>query len=144
MTENHGLALTGAAVPQGVICLLSALRFHGIGTQLPSQVWIAIDRRARRPALKYPPLRVVRYTGAALTEGVREHRVEGQQVRVYGVAKTLADCFKYRNKIGLDVALEALREAWRSRRFTMDELERHARICRVQRVMKPYLEALSA
>jgi predicted transcriptional regulator of viral defense system len=94
--------------------------------------------------LKYPPLRVVRYTGSALTEGIREHRVEGQPVRVYGVAKTLADCFKYRNKIGLDVALEALREAWRSRRFTMDELERYARICRVQRVMRPYLEALAA
>jgi predicted transcriptional regulator of viral defense system len=144
MTENHGLALASAAVPQGVICLLSALRFHGLGTQLPSQVWIAIDRRARRPGLKYPPLRVVRYTGSALTEGIREHRVEGQPVRVYGVTKTLADCFKYRNKIGLDVALEALREAWRSRRFTMDELERYARICRVQRVMRPYLEALAA
>jgi len=144
MTENHGLALASAAVPQGVICLLSALRLHGIGTQLPSQVWIAIDRRARRPALKYPPLRVVRYSGAALTEGVRDHRVEGQTIRVYGVAKTLADCFKYRNKIGLDVALEALREAWRSRRFTMDELDHYAGICRVRRVMKPYLEALAA
>lgn len=141
-TENHGLALASAAVPQGVICLLSALRFHGIGTQLPSQVWLAMDRRARRPALKYPPLRIVRYTGAALTEGVRAHRLEGQTVRVYGVAKTLADCFKYRNKIGLDVALEALREAWRARRFTMDELDRFASICRVRRVMRPYLEAL--
>ncbi|MEO5616892.1 MAG: type IV toxin-antitoxin system AbiEi family antitoxin domain-containing protein [Candidatus Eisenbacteria bacterium] len=143
MTENHGLALANAAVPQGVICLLSALRFHALGTQLPSQVWIAIDRRARRPAMKYPPLRVVRYTGAALTEGIREHRVEGQRIRVYGVAKTLADCFKYRNKIGLDVALEALREAWRARRFTMDELDRYAGICRVRRVMKPYLEAMA-
>lgn len=142
VTEHHGLALANAAVPRGVICLLSALRFHGIGTQLPSQVWIAIDRRARQPALGYPPLKVVRFTGAALTEGVRAHRVEGQTVRVYGVAKTLADCFKYRNKIGLDVALEALREAWRARRFTMDELDHYAGICRVRRVMKPYLEAL--
>ncbi len=142
-TEHHGLALASAAVPRGVICLLSALRFHGIGTQLPSQVWIAIDRRARQPAPGYPPLRVVRFTGAALTEGVREHRVEGQTIRVYGIAKTMADCFKYRNKIGLDVALEALREAWRSRRFTMGELDHYAGLCRVRRVMKPYLEALT-
>lgn len=144
LTEHHGLAIASAAVPHGVICLLSALQFHGLGTQLPSDVWIAIDRRARRPALKYPPLRVVRYTGEALTEGVESHRIEGQVVRVYSVAKTLADCFKYRNKIGLDVALEALREAWRARRFTMSELDRCAGICRVQRVMRPYLEALVA
>jgi predicted transcriptional regulator of viral defense system len=142
LTEHHGLAIASAAVPQGVVCLLSALQFHGIGTQLPSEVWIAIDRRHRRPALHYPPLRIVRYTGAALTEGVESHRVEARVVRVYNVAKTVADCFKYRNKIGLDVALEALREAWRARRFTMDELERYAAICRVQRVMRPYLEAL--
>ena len=143
-TEHRGLVMASAAVPQGVVCLLSALQFHGIGTQLPFEVWLAIDRRARRPALKYPPLRVVRYTGAALTEGVESHRIEGRTVRVYGVAKTVADCFKYRNKIGLDVALEALREAWRARRFTMDMLDRYARICRVQRVMRPYLEALAA
>jgi predicted transcriptional regulator of viral defense system len=143
VTESHGLVIACAAVPQGVICLLSALQFHGIGTQLPSQVWIAIDRRAHRPSLKYPPLRVVRYTGAALTEGVGSHRREGRAIRVYGIAKTLADCFKYRNKIGLDVALEALREAWRARKFTMDELEHYAGVCRVRRVMRPYLEALA-
>ena len=143
LTENHGLAVASAAVPNGVICLLSALRFHRIGTQLPSQVWIAIDRRARRPALKYPPLRVVRFTGEALSEGVDSHRPEGRMVRVYGVAKTLADCFKYRHKIGLDVALEALREAWRARRLTIDQLDRYAGICRVRRVMRPYLEALT-
>ena len=120
------------------------MQFHDIGTQLPSEVWIAIDRRARRPALKFPPLRVIRYSGAALTEGVETHDIEGQKVKVYSVAKTLADCFKYRNKIGLDVALEALREAWRERRFTMAELGRYAGICRVQRVMGPYLEALVA
>jgi predicted transcriptional regulator of viral defense system len=144
VTEHHGLAVAAAAVPNGVVCLLSALQFHGIGTHLPSEVWMAIDRRARRPAVQYPPLRVVRYTGAALTEGIERHRVEGRELRVYGVAKTVADCFKYRNKIGLDVALEALREGWRARRFTMDELDRHAAICRVQRVMQPYLEALTA
>ena len=143
VTEHHGLAIVGAAVPQGIICLLSALQFHGIGTQLPSQVWIAIDGRAKRPTLKHPPLRVVRYTGAALTEGTATHRLEGQTVRIYGIAKTLADCFKYRHKIGLDVALEALRESWRARRFTMDELDYFAGICRVRRVMRPYLEALT-
>lgn len=141
-TEHHGLALVSSSIPQGVICLLSALQFHQLGTQLPSEVWISIDRRARRPALKYPPLRILRFSGAALSQGIETHRIEGQQVRVYNIAKTLADCFKYRHKIGIDVALEALREAWRSRRFTMEELDRYAAICRVQRVMRPYLEAL--
>jgi predicted transcriptional regulator of viral defense system len=143
-TENHGLALAAAAVPRGVICLLSALSFHGVGTQLPPEVWVAIDRRARRPALQYPRLRVVRFGGRALDEGVEVHRIEGQSVRIYGVAKTLADLFKYRNKIGMDVALEALHDAWRHRRFTMDEIDRYARVCRVERVMGPYLESLVA
>jgi len=142
-TEHYALAIAAATVPQGVVCLLSALQYHGIGTQLPSEVWMAIDRRARRPALRFPPLRIVRYTGAALKEGVERHRVEGRSVRVYNLAKTVADCFKYRNKIGLDVALEALREAWQGRRVTMDELDRYAAICRVQRVMRPYLEAVA-
>ncbi len=143
-TEHHGLVLACAAVPQGTICLLSALQFHGLGAQLPADVWIAIDRRAHRPALTYPPLRVLRYSGAALTEGIEPHLVEGQTVRVYNVAKTVADCFKYRRKIGIDVALEALREAWRTRRLQLDELDRYARICRVQRVIQPYLEGLLA
>ncbi len=142
ITEHHGLALAAAAVPHGVVCLLSALSFHGIGTQLPHEVWIAIDRRARRPSLPYPPLRVLRFSGEALTEAIETHRIEGERVRVYSVAKTIADAFKYRNKIGLDVALEALREAWRARRFNMDEIHRVARVCRVERVMRPYLEAL--
>lgn len=144
VTEHHGLAMAAAAVPQGVVCLLSALGFHGIGTQLPSEVWLAINRRSRRPALRYPPLRVVRFTGEALTEGIETHRVEGQSVRVFALAKTVADCFKYRNKIGLDVALEALRESWREHRITMDEMDRYARICRVEHVMRPYIEALVA
>ena len=143
-TEHHGLVLASIAMPQATVCLLSALQFHQIGTQLPSQVWIAIDRRARQPSLTYPPLRVMRYSGEALTAGVETHRLEGRAVRVYSVAKTLADCFKYRHKIGLDVVLEALRDAWRARRFSMDDLHRQAGICRVQRVMQPYLEALTA
>ena len=144
VTEHHGLAVAAGAVPHGVICLLSALSFHRIGTQLPFEVWMAIDRRDRMPSLRYPQLRVVRFSGKALTEGVETHRIEGQRVKVFGVAKTLADLFKYRNKIGLDVALEALREAWRERKVTLDTLDHFARICRVERVMRPYLEALVA
>lgn len=143
-TEHYGLVMVSVTVPHGVICLLSALQFHGIGTQNPWQVWVAVDRRSRRPSLKYPPLRVVRFSGDALTQGIETHRLQGRPVRVYNVAKTIADCFKYRNKIGLDVAMEALREAWRDRRVTMEALEQYARICRVQRVMRPYLEALVA
>ena len=144
ITEHHGFALVAAAVPKAVICLLSALSFHQIGTQLPHEVWIALDRRSRRPSLAYPRLRVHRFGGNALTEGIETHRIEGETVRVTTVAKTIADVFKYRNKVGLDVALEALREAWRARRFTMDEIHRYARICRVERVMRPYIEALVA
>lgn len=143
ITENHGLAVAATAVPQGVICLLSALQYHGIGTQLPSEVWMALDRRAWRPKLTWPPLRIVRFTGEALTAGVENHTIEGRTVKVYAVAKTLADCFKYRNKIGIDVSVEALREAWSRRRFTIEELDRYAAICRVQQVMRPYLEALT-
>ena len=144
ITEHHALALVARAVPGGVICLLSALGYHGIGTQLPPDVWVAIERRKRQPRLTYPPLRVVTFTGAAFTTGVGIHEIEGQRVKVYSVAKTIADLFKARNKVGRDVAIEALREAWRERRFTMAELERHARTCRVHRVMRPYLEMLGA
>ncbi len=143
-SAHDGLLLVAAAVPRAVFCLLSALSFHEIGTQLPHEVWIAIDRRSRPPALSYPPLRVQLFSGKALTEGVESHRVDGQTLRVYGVAKTIADLFKYRNKLGVDVALEALREAWRRKLFTMDEIHRYARVCRVERVMRPYLESLVA
>lgn len=143
-TEHHGLALVAAASPKAVICLLSALSFHKIGTQLPPEVWVALDRRSRRPAISYPLVRVMRFGGAPLTQGIETHRIEGEKVRVYTLAKTLADTFKYRNKVGLDVALEALRETWRARRVTMAEITRYARICRVERVMQPYLESLVA
>ncbi|MBI2217543.1 MAG: type IV toxin-antitoxin system AbiEi family antitoxin domain-containing protein [Candidatus Rokubacteria bacterium] len=143
-TAEHALAQVAKRVPSGVICLLTALRFHGLTTQSPAEVWIALPEKARKPRLDYPRLRVTRSSGPALTDGIEIHRIEGVQVRVYSAAKTVADCFKYRNKVGIDVALEALRDAWRQRRFTMDELDRYARICRVQRVMGPYLEALVA
>ncbi len=142
ITEHHGLVVIARAVPHSVICLLSAVAYHGIGTQLPAEVWIAVERHARKPALEHPPLKVVRFSAAAFTEGVESHRIERQMVKVYSVAKTLADLFKHRNKVGLDVALEALREAWRERRFTMEALDRAARACRVERVMRPYVEAV--
>lgn len=144
ITEHHGLVVAARSAPRSVVCLLSALAFHGIGTQIPAEVWIAIDRRARQPSARNPPLRVVRMSGAAFTEGIEVHQLERQAVRIYSVAKTLADLFKHRNKVGLDVAIEALREAWRERKFTMEALDRAARVCRVSRVMKPYVEAVIA
>ncbi len=144
LTEHHGLILASAAAPSGVICLLSALQFHVIGTQLPRQLWLALPRGTRAPAIDYPPLRIVRFSGEALAAGVEEHTLEGQTVRVYNVAKTVADCFKFRNKIGMDVALEALNDAWRERRSEMLDIARYARVCRVWNVMRPYLEAIVA
>jgi predicted transcriptional regulator of viral defense system len=144
VTETHALVVAARAVPRGVICLLSAVSFHDIGTQLPFEVWIAVERGARTPSLRYPSLRVARFSGAAFNQGIEVHRLEGQPVRIYSVAKTVADLFKYRKKIGLDVALEALREVWRDRRVTLDEIDHYARICRVERVMRPYLDALVA
>ncbi len=141
-TEHHTLALVAAVAPSAVVCLLSALQFHQIGTQAPLEVWIAVDRRTARPRLGYPPLRVVHFSGLAFTSGIERHTIEGQDVRVYSVAKTIADCFKHRNKIGLDVALEALTDAWRQRRLSLAELNEFAAMGRVQRVMQPYVEAL--
>jgi len=143
VTENRTLAETAKLVPNGIICLLSALRFHELTTQAPFEVWVAIGEKAWRPRLEYPRLRVVRFSKAALSEGVEEHQLEGVPVRLFGVAKTVADCFKYRNKIWLDVAIEALRECRRQRRCSMDDLWHFAQVCRVQNVMRPYLEALA-
>jgi len=137
-------AEVAARSENGVLCLLSALRFHDLTTQQSSDIWLAIPHKAHAPRFDYPPLRVIRMSGPAMTEGVETIDVAGTQVRVFGVAKTVADCFKFRNKIGLDVALEALREAWNGKRATMDELWRYAEICRVANVMRPYLEAVGA
>ena len=144
ITEHHGLVLAAAAAPAGVICMLSALTFHGIGTQLPAEVWLAIERGRRAPSVASLRLRIVCFSGPAFREGIEVHEIERQRVRVYSVAKTLADLFKARNRVGLDVAVEALREAWRDRRFTMAELDRAARACRVERVMRPYVEGVVA
>lgn len=130
--------------PQGVLCLLSALAFHELTTQSPPVVWLALPKSAWHKAEKYPPLRILHYSGEAFTAGVESHKRQGGTVRIYSVAKTVADGFKFRNRIGLDVAIEALREGWQQRRFTLEELDAMARICRVQAVMRPYIEALVA
>jgi predicted transcriptional regulator of viral defense system len=141
VSEHHTLAEAGKRVPRGVVCLLSALRFHGLTTQSPFEVWLAIGSKAWRPHVDYPRLRFVRFSARALEAGVEEHSIEGVHVHVYDPAKTVADCFKYRNKIGLDVALEALRDCRRQRKCTNDELWHYAKICRVANVMRPYMEA---
>lgn len=143
-SEWHGLALVAGAAPHGVVCLLSALDFHGIGTEMPSQVWLALPRSVRKPSLEWPPVRVFRFGGASMTEGVETHTVDGVTVRVFSPAKTVADLFKYRSKVGMDVCLEALREVRKGRLATTDDLLRFAQVCRVDRIMRPYLEAVLA
>jgi predicted transcriptional regulator of viral defense system len=142
-TENRSLAEACRRVPRGVVCLLSALRFHGLTTQAPFEVWLAVPNKAWRPVPGYPPLRLIYFSAATLATGVETHRVEGADVRVTDPAHTVADCFKYRNKIGLDVALEAIRDCRRQRRATPDELYRAARSRRMAAVIRPYLEALA-
>jgi len=143
LTAEHTLAHVAKRVPEGVFCLLTALRFHRLTTQSPAEVWITLPEKARRPRLDYPRLRVARFSGEALSAGIEEHRVEGVTIRVYSAAKTVADCFKYRNKIGVDVAVEALRDFSRKHRGGATDLARFARICRVTRVMQPYLDAIA-
>ncbi len=143
LTAEHTLAQVAKRVPDAVFCLLTALRFHGLTTQSPSEVWIALPEKARRPRLEYPRLRVARFSGAALTEGIEQRRIEGVTLRITSPSKTVADCFKYRNKVGVDVAVEALRDFSRKHRGRATELARFARVCRVSRVMQPYLDAIA-
>ena len=140
-SERRTLVEACRRVPRGVLCLLSALQFHELTTQAPFEVWLAIHPKARMPRVDDPPLRIVRFSGPALTPGVQTHSVEGVPVHVYSPAKTVADCFKYRNKIGMDVALEALRDCFRRRKATADEIWIAAKACRMTNVMRPYLEA---
>lgn len=142
VSEHHSLIEVSRKVPKAVICLLSALRFHELTTQSPHEVWIALDVKSWRPKITYPPIRLLRFSGQALSFGVREHHVKGVVVRVFTPAKTVADCFKFRNKIGLDVALEALRETYRLKKASTDELWAAAKVCRVARIMRPYMESL--
>ena len=141
-SEHEGLATIAAKVPQAVFCLLTALQFHELTTQLPRQVWIAMPRGSHLPRLDYPPIKMVQMTGAVYTAGIEEHLRDGVTLRVYSAAKTVADCFKHRNKIGLEVALEALKDARAKRMASADDLWRYAKVCRVANVMRPYLEAI--
>ncbi|MBK9990941.1 MAG: AbiEi antitoxin N-terminal domain-containing protein [Verrucomicrobia bacterium] len=141
VTENHSLVQASRIVPHGVVCLLSALRFHETTTQAPHEVWLAVPRDSWRPKAK--GIRLVQFAKNALGEGIEAHKIEGAVVRVTSLARTVADCFKFRNKIGLDVAVEALRDVRSRRKCSVDELLRQARLCRVAKVMQPYLEALS-
>lgn len=143
VTAQHTFAEMAKRIPNGVFCLLTALRFHSLGTQNPHEVWVALGHKAWRPRTNGVSLRLVHFSGAALHEGCETHVVEGVPVKVYNPAKTVADCFKFRHKLGIDVALEALRETWRARRATMKELTHYARVCRVAKVMQPYLETLT-
>ena len=142
LSENESLAIVAARVPQAVFCLLSALQFHALTTQLPRQVWIALPQGSHAPRIDYPPVKLIQYTGDAFTQGIETHRIDRVDLRVYSVAKTVADCFKHRNKIGLDVALEALKDARSQKKASADALWRYAKICRVANVMRPYLEAV--
>jgi len=142
LIENRSLAEVCKLVPSGIICLVSALQFHGLTSQMPYDVWLAIDEKARIPRIDHIQIRVFHFSGLALSEGIESHQVEGAEIRVFNPAKTVADCFKYRNKIGLDIAIEALKDCMQKRKASIDELVQYSRICRVERIMRPYLEAL--
>lgn len=144
MSEHRSLAEAALHVSSGVVCLLSALRVHEIGTQAPHEVWLAIEHQAPIPRLDRPTIHIVRMSGAARTEGVEVHVIDGVNVPVFCAAKTVADCFKFRNKIGLEVALEALRDAWAQRKVTIDSLMHFATINRVSNVIRPYVESVVA
>lgn len=141
---NHTLASIALRVPQGVICLLSALRFHGLTTQSPFAVWVAIDRKARAPQLDFPPVQVVRFSEIHRREGVHRHSIAGVEVGITSPARTVADCFAYRNTVGVDVAIEALRDCLRLQKASVDELYFAAKSRQMSRVMQPYLESLLA
>lgn len=143
VTENHDLAQVAARVPQGVICLSSALQFHGLTTVSPWRIDLMLPRGARPPRIGHPPVAVTYAGDLAYQAGIEEHEIEGVTVKVTSVAKTLADCFKYRSKVGLDVALEALKQALAEKRASHAEIRRYARICRVENVVRPYMEAFA-
>jgi predicted transcriptional regulator of viral defense system len=142
-SEHHSLAEAARRIPNGIVSLLSALRYHELTTQAPFEVWMAIPEKAWQPRVDHPRIRTVRVSGKALEFGVEKHDVERVSVRIYSPAKTVADCFKFRNRIGLDVALEALRDAWAKRVVTMDDLWRAADATRMKNVMRPYLEMVA-
>ncbi|MBI2839691.1 MAG: type IV toxin-antitoxin system AbiEi family antitoxin domain-containing protein [Acidobacteria bacterium] len=141
-SEHETVAMVSKRVPGAIICLLTALHVHRIGTQVSKDVWIALDRKARKPRLSELPIRVIRFSGPMLRYGVLARDIEGVTCRITSPARTVVDCFRYRNKVGLDVALEALRDVLRTRRATVDEISRAAEVCRILSVIRPYIEAM--
>lgn len=141
-SEHESLAAIATKLPQAVFCLLTALQFHELTTQLPRQVWIALPRGSHTPRIDYPPIKMVQFNGESFSAGIEAVERDQVKLQVYCVAKTIADCFKHRNRIGLDVALEALKEARAKKMASADDLWRYAKICRVANVMRPYLEAI--
>ncbi len=139
---NPDLVTVIQKVPEGVLCLISALSFHEMTTQIPHEIYLAVKRGAWTPKMEYPPIRVFHFSGKAFSEGIEEHLIDGVKVRIYSREKTLADCFKFRTVVGLDTVLEALRNYWRSKWKKTDELTRFSKICRVDKVLGPYLEAI--
>jgi predicted transcriptional regulator of viral defense system len=142
-SPHRDLLVVAIRAPNAVVCLLSALAYHQLTTEMPHEVWIAVGLKARTPAIDSPPIRVVRLSGAPMSAGIETHLERGVPLRIFSPGKTVADCFKFRSKIGIDVALRALRDGWREKRFTIDELWHFAQVCRVGSVMRPYLEALA-
>lgn len=140
--SDPDLAIVATRVPQATLCLVSALAFHDITTQIPHAVSIALARGSETPRLDYPPLSVHRFSGASLREGVEEHRIDGIVIKVYSPEKTLADCYKFRHKLGMDVVLEALKLYKSRKKFKSGELTKYAKVCRVEKIMRPYLEAM--
>lgn len=139
---NPDLVTVAIRAPESVICLISALAFHELTTQIPHEVYVAVPRGAEPPRLDHPPIRTFWFIGKVFVEGIETHRLDGVDVRIYSREKTLIDCFKYRNKIGMDTVLEAIRLYKQSRRTNVDVLMRYADVCRVSRVIRPYLEAM--
>ena len=144
LTEHHSMVQATRRVPGAAICLLSALRFHDLTSQNPHEVWLAIGPKDRLPQKGNPPIKIVRFGAEKFPLGLETHEIEGVELKVYSVARTVVDLFRYRNKIGIDVALEALKEGWRERRFTLKEINQIAMRCRMVQVMKPYLESLTS
>lgn len=141
--SNPDLAVVGTKIPEAKICLISALDFHNMTTEIPHKVHIALPRRHWKPKLEYPPIQVYWFSGKSLTEGIENHEVDGVKIQVYNPAKTIADCFKFRNKIGMDIALEALKNGLKEGKATYSEILKYADICRVENVIRPYLETIA-
>ncbi len=142
-TEHFDLVIVQKRVPQGVFCLLTALSFHDLTTQIPSDVYLAVERGQHKPQLEWPPLNVFHISESQFDAGIEEYQLEsGPTLRVYSPARTVADCFKFRNRIGLDVAIEALHDCWDQQQATVDEIMKYAEVCRVKNVIRPYLQAI--